>query len=94
MSRAFFKLTKEHIIPVAPDILRAFIQSDSTNPVIGSWSESNAGRINSASFGLRNFGGNNGVVITAFLIAPISAGQEVDFTIDQDGANFHTPIPF
>ena len=94
MARREFRLTSEQALPNANDIIRAFIQTNSGSPVIGSLAESNVGNVKTIFFTVRNFGGNIGILVTASLENGIGAG-EIDVTVDQDGAVFtHDPIPY
>ena len=94
MARQEFRLNSVQEMPGTSFIIRAFIQTDSGNPVIGSLTESNVGNVKSLFFAVRNYANNTGVIVVAILENSIAAG-EIDVTIDQDGAVFnHPPIPY
>jgi hypothetical protein len=94
MPRSEFRLTSAQALPNANNIIRAFIQTNSSNLVIGSLTESNVGNVTTLFFAVRDFGGNTGILVTATLENDISFG-EIDVTVDQDGAVFnHSPIAY
>ncbi|SRR6266567_1406603 len=92
MTRKAFQLTAAQALPYDNALLRAFIQTNSGNPVIGSLAESTVGGVKSVFFGIRNYGGNAGILITAILDNNIG-DKAIMVTIDQDGAALdHEPI--
>lgn len=94
MARREFRLTTVQALPNANNIIRAFIQTDSGNPVISSLTESNVGNVQTIFFSVRNYANNTGILVTASLNNNIGNG-EIDVTVDQDGAIFaHDPISY
>lgn len=94
MARREFLLSSAQAMPNDNTLIRAFIQTNSTSPVIGSLTESSVGNVNTVFFAVRNFGGNNGILVTASLANDIGFG-EIYVTVDQDNAVFtHDPITY